>query len=399
LAALVRLCAAHFDGLARERSITFRLEVPDRVTAQIDSDKVSRILLNLLSNAFKFTPASGIVRCTLARMENAVRIEVADSGPGFHPDQRNAIFERFRQAEGGATRRFGGTGLGLAIAKDFVALHRGTIQVSDAPEGGALFMAELPLEAPPGTTVAPSRRDAQDAGIVRQMVEELQTRVEAMAPTTQSGERPHVLVVEDNPPDARPRIARARGDGSQTRARNGHRLTARGAGTSGAGRAKSSFLGLVSHELRTPITALQLADSPDKQASSLGRQRITFSAKYTLPAERPRGPIGGTDDAFVDDLLANGRALHDPLWRMPLHDAYRASLDSDIADLNNISGGPYGGAITAALFLQAFLSSQTRWAHIDTMGWNLDSKPGRPAGGEALALRALAATLEQRNRG
>jgi len=101
------------------------------------------------------------------------------------------------------------------------------------------------------------------------------------------------------------------------------------------------------------------------------------------------------DDALADDILAAGRAAADPLWRLPLHRPYRKQLDSKVADLNNIGGG-FGGAITAALFLDAFVEDGIPWAHIDLMAWNPSAKPGRPEGGEAMGMRAVYGMLEKR---
>ena len=81
---------------------------------------------------------------------------------------------------------------------------------------------------------------------------------------------------------------------------------------------------------------------------------------------------------------------------MPLFKPYRRGLDSKVADLNNIWDSPYAGAITAALFLQEFVSSTTPWLHLDLMAWNATSRPGRPEGGEAVALRALYALVAER---
>jgi len=100
------------------------------------------------------------------------------------------------------------------------------------------------------------------------------------------------------------------------------------------------------------------------------------------------------DDALAEALLVQGRAARDPLWRLPLHRPYRRLLDSKVADLNNISNGPYAGAITAALFLQEFLRPETRWVHLDIMAWNTASRPGRPEGGEAMGLRAVYGLIE-----
>ena len=81
------------------------------------------------------------------------------------------------------------------------------------------------------------------------------------------------------------------------------------------------------------------------------------------------------------------------MWRLPLHKPYRQGLDSKVADLNNISNSPYAGAIVAALFLETFVSPGTRWAHFDIMAWNVATRPGRPEGGEAMALRTVYAAI------
>lgn len=103
----------------------------------------------------------------------------------------------------------------------------------------------------------------------------------------------------------------------------------------------------------------------------------------------------GVPALFCNDDRVSGRLLEaaakaaDPLWRMPLWRPYREKLASKVADINNISPGPYGGAITAALFLQEFVTPGTPWVHLDFMGWNESSRPGRPEGGEAQGMRAL----------
>jgi leucyl aminopeptidase len=79
---------------------------------------------------------------------------------------------------------------------------------------------------------------------------------------------------------------------------------------------------------------------------------------------------------------------------MPLHQPYKALLNSPVADINNLAEG-YGGAVTAALFLEHFVEQAKAWIHIDVMAWNLADKPGRPAGGEAMGLRAIAALIDE----
>ncbi|HVF25205.1 MAG TPA: ATP-binding protein [Anaerolineales bacterium] len=202
IAGLVRLVASHFETVAEDKNIGYMLDIAEAVDAQLDVDKFQRVLLNLLSNALKFTPMSGHVRCSL-RIDSArdrVILEVADSGPGIRLEQREAAFERFRQLEGGASRRFGGTGLGLAIARDFVQLHGGTISIGDAPEGGALFTVEVPRLAPEGTNMRVALADETTAKeVVHRMSEEL--HLFAASPKAIPGENGQalVLVVEDNP--------------------------------------------------------------------------------------------------------------------------------------------------------------------------------------------------------
>jgi leucyl aminopeptidase len=121
---------------------------------------------------------------------------------------------------------------------------------------------------------------------------------------------------------------------------------------------------------------------------------LTGAARVALGPELPA--LFANDDALADDMLRAGAAEGDPLWRLPLWQPYRDMLKSRVADLNNVSEGGFAGAITAALYLAEFVPAAINWAHIDTYAWNAKSRPGRPEGGEALALRALLALVERR---
>ena len=101
------------------------------------------------------------------------------------------------------------------------------------------------------------------------------------------------------------------------------------------------------------------------------------------------------DDAVAEGLLAAGAEVDDLLWRQPLHKPYEHLLKSNVADTLNSANSPYGGAITAALFLQKFVAD-IPWVHFDIMAANVRSRPGRPLGGEAMAMRAVFHYLEQR---
>jgi PAS domain S-box-containing protein len=194
---LARLVAAHFSSAAQELELQWRVLLPESLDAQLDPQMLQRVLFNLLSNAFKFTPAGSRVRLSVApRGEQLLRIEVADGGPGIPPQWREAIFERFRQLHGHSERRHPGTGLGLAIAREFVQLHGGSISVSDAPEGGALFVVELPRAAPPGATVRPAGQGQARLGAGLAMA--AAARLPAMPVPPGPGSKPLVLVVEDS---------------------------------------------------------------------------------------------------------------------------------------------------------------------------------------------------------
>jgi PAS domain S-box-containing protein len=156
-ASVVRQIVSRFEAEARRRDITLVQDVPTQLPAELDVSKFERVLQNLLSNAFKFSPDGGLVRCALAAVpQNRLLLTVRDSGPGIPLAERHLIFERFRQGELGRQTADAGTGLGLAIVKEFVALHGGTVSVSDAPGRGAQFDVELPRFAPSGAGIGAS---------------------------------------------------------------------------------------------------------------------------------------------------------------------------------------------------------------------------------------------------
>jgi leucyl aminopeptidase len=114
---------------------------------------------------------------------------------------------------------------------------------------------------------------------------------------------------------------------------------------------------------------------------------LTGAARVALGTELPA--LFANQDEVADEILKHAKKQSDPIWRLPLFALYRDSLNSPIADINNNSTDAYGGAITAALFLKEFVPDEIPWLHFDMMAWNLKARPGRPQGGEAMALRAL----------
>ena len=121
---------------------------------------------------------------------------------------------------------------------------------------------------------------------------------------------------------------------------------------------------------------------------------LTGAARIALGPDLPA--TFSNDEALAADLLAAGTQVSDPLWRLPLWDGYDDMLKSDLADLANSADSPFGGTITAALFLRRFVLEGTAWAHLDTFAWRPAPRPGRPKGGEALGLRAVHAALARR---
>lgn len=102
------------------------------------------------------------------------------------------------------------------------------------------------------------------------------------------------------------------------------------------------------------------------------------------------------NDSLAQAISESADLTNDPVWRMPLFKGYESMLDSSVADLTNSPASSYAGAITAALFLQRFITDNIPWVHFDVMAWNIKSKPGKPEGGEAMGLRAMAAYLINR---
>lgn len=120
----------------------------------------------------------------------------------------------------------------------------------------------------------------------------------------------------------------------------------------------------------------------------LNAATLTGAARVALGPDIPA--MFCNRDELADSLLAGGLAAGEPLWRLPLHTGYDNWLDSSVADMGNVASKPMAGAIIAGLFLKRFVPNDIPWGHLDVYAWNDSSRPGRPEGGEATGLRALA---------
>jgi signal transduction histidine kinase len=115
------------------------------VTLSVDRSAVRQVLLNLLANAVKFSPAGGVASVRAERMaDSSVALLVIDSGIGIEPEVLGSLFEPFRQADASITRKFGGTGLGLTINRKLMTLHGGTLDITSQPGKGTTVRATFP---------------------------------------------------------------------------------------------------------------------------------------------------------------------------------------------------------------------------------------------------------------
>ena len=155
-------CLVLFREQALKQDITATVMVaPDVTTLFADEAKIKQVVVNLLSNAFKFTPDHGSIRLTARKVTdtereqpdpvrrecNCVEIAVSDTGIGIAPEHQKRVFQPFNQIETSLTRKYAGTGLGLSLCRRFVELHGGTIGVESTPGRGSTFSFILPVNA------------------------------------------------------------------------------------------------------------------------------------------------------------------------------------------------------------------------------------------------------------
>lgn len=157
--ALVRKLTEEAATLAKRKRIDVRFEAASSggaasgadgepgVRVRGDEEQIERVLLNLLANALKFTPANGSVVVSVERAGEMVSVSVSDSGPGIPVEERERVFDRFHQVEGGYGRGLGGTGIGLSLARELVNLHDGHIFADVNSTGGTVICFTLPLGA------------------------------------------------------------------------------------------------------------------------------------------------------------------------------------------------------------------------------------------------------------
>jgi signal transduction histidine kinase len=154
---LVEETVAAMAPAAQAGGISVRAEIdPALAPATANPERIQRVLFNLIQNAIRHTPADGSVTVRAARIGSTVEIEVADTGEGIAPDDRERVFEPFAQGADRASRTDGSAGLGLAISRAIVEAHGGRIWVESEPGKGTDFYFTLPVDTSALTSAAGS---------------------------------------------------------------------------------------------------------------------------------------------------------------------------------------------------------------------------------------------------
>lgn len=203
----LNILSSSFDSLAQHKEISYKKDIAlPAGPFWFDPDKLEKIIINLLSNAFKFTPAAGSVTFA-ARVEEKpgqqiLHIAVSDTGKGIAPDEQKQVFESFYQARQTVENQEGGTGLGLALAKELVRLHKGNIGLQSELGKGSVFSIEIPIhkEAYGADQRIENQSGKYERPVLQPISEPLvKAEFETKIPVNRSAEiRETVLIVEDN---------------------------------------------------------------------------------------------------------------------------------------------------------------------------------------------------------
>ncbi len=197
LAAFVRVRVAAFASLADDSGVALTLDVDDAVPIAVDPEKMETVVLNLLSNALKFTPAGGTVAVRVRPTADGAAFEVTDTGVGIPEDALPHLFDRFYQGEASKARG-DGAGIGLSLVRELVRLHGGSVTVTSQEGEGTTFTVTVPdgpVSAVPPLETVPRGTDGPDLRGDGEATPEPQPTVSLPG---SAGDRPLLLVVEDN---------------------------------------------------------------------------------------------------------------------------------------------------------------------------------------------------------
>jgi len=200
-----------FTSLAERKKILLNFNAQEEnINVYIDKDKIEKIITNILSNAFKFTPKGGKIDFKVLKLEREIEISVKDTGIGIPEERTEKIFDRFYQVDGSNTREGEGTGIGLALTKELVELHKGFISAESKEGEGTTFKLQIPLgkEHLKGGKIVKKEKQEETTNTIEKP--EIITGIEMpdekfvineLMDTDLSGEKegkPLLLIVEDN---------------------------------------------------------------------------------------------------------------------------------------------------------------------------------------------------------
>ncbi|MFA5668860.1 MAG: ATP-binding protein [Balneolaceae bacterium] len=200
LASFVSSIFQNFSSLANRNNINFTIQAPDSLDAWFNQDQIDKVITNLLSNSFKFTPDGNEISVFLAKQNEQAVIKVSDSGMGISQKDLPFIFDRFYQSSNSKSRLQHGTGIGLALVKHLVELHGGTITAESELGAGTTFTIILPLNADTLPHAQIEERSSYEASIVPKPIVVDGKEIIPFVNSSALDEEDHttVLVVEDN---------------------------------------------------------------------------------------------------------------------------------------------------------------------------------------------------------
>jgi signal transduction histidine kinase/ligand-binding sensor domain-containing protein/DNA-binding response OmpR family regulator len=147
ISGFLREIASAFEAVAEEKAITFTLDFAENLPpVQIDREKLDKVIFNVLSNAFKYTPPSGQISITADTTPDELCIRITDTGEGIPVEFRELVFDRFYQAPSETNRNKLGTGIGLHLSRNLMKIHHGKIYIEDTTKQGCTFVILLPLK-------------------------------------------------------------------------------------------------------------------------------------------------------------------------------------------------------------------------------------------------------------
>ncbi|MEM7052947.1 MAG: response regulator, partial [Pseudomonadota bacterium] len=188
-----------FELLARQSDVRIELNASQE-TLLVDLDRLQfeKVLLNLLSNAFKVSPSGSVIELRLSREDDLARIEVLDCGPGIPAGSNERIFNRFHQEPGSYTARSEGTGIGLSLVKELMELHGGRVEAQNRESGGARLTCDLPLLKRAVTTGDDYTHDPSKPGLTPSLPQLQHSATTVEIDWSIDSNRRTILVVEDN---------------------------------------------------------------------------------------------------------------------------------------------------------------------------------------------------------